>query len=176
MLSLEMFFDKTQKVFKSSYALTQAMETAEEQNKQIVCQYFEVSNRHDTEGMGKLVSSTNHSFHFPGMPTMDWNGHKQLFTAFISAFPDLHRNIVDMVAEGEDKVAVRFNVTGTHKGELQGIPVTGKKVSFSGMDFLTIIDGKVAEEWVIVDMMGLMQQIGVIPANAHASTSSMARS
>jgi steroid delta-isomerase-like uncharacterized protein len=152
------------------------MGTAEEQNKQIVRQYFEVSNGHDIERMGQLVSRTNHSFHFPGMAPMDWNGHKQLFTAFVSAFPDLHRNIEDMVAEGEDKVAVRFNVTGTHKGELQGIPATGKEVSFSGMDFLTIIDGKVSEEWITVDMMGLMQQIGAVPANAHASTSSMARS
>jgi predicted ester cyclase len=67
-----------------------------------------------------------------------------------------------MVAEG-DKVAVRLNVTGTHKGELQGIPPTGKKVSFSAMDFITLIDGKVAEEWMNADTMGLMQQIGAVP-------------
>jgi predicted ester cyclase len=64
----------------------------------------------------------------------------------------------DIVAEG-DKVAVRYNIIGTHKGELQSIPSTGKKVSFSAMDFITLIDGKVAEEWEIADTMGLMQQI-----------------
>ncbi len=126
--------------------------------------------------MGQFVSSTNHSFYFLGMPPTDWNGHKQLFTAFTSAFPDLSSNIVDMVAEGKDKVAVRFNVTGTHRGEFQGIPPTGKKVSFSGMDFLTIIDGKVEEEWESVDMMELMQQIGAIPGESHATGTSTARS
>jgi predicted ester cyclase len=93
------------------------MASAEEQkNKLVVGQYFEALDRQDTERMGQLVSSTNYSFHFPGMPSMDWNIHKQFFAAFASAFPDFHHNIVDMVAEG-DKVTVRINVTGTHKGE-----------------------------------------------------------
>jgi predicted ester cyclase len=52
-----------------------------------------------------------------------------------------------------------------------GIPPSGKKVSFVGVDFLTIIDGKITEEWVSLDTMGLMQQIGAIPADAHASSS-----
>ena len=140
------------------------MENQEPQkNKQVVRQSFEAFDRHDTERIRQLVSSTNYSFHFSGMPSMDWNGHKQLIVAFISAFPDLHHDIVDMVAEGEDKVAVRLHVTGTHKGEFQGVPQSGKKVSFGGMFFFTIIDGKITEIWVSLDMMGLMQQIGAIP-------------
>jgi steroid delta-isomerase-like uncharacterized protein len=142
----------------------------EQKNKQVVRQFFEAADRQDIEGMGQLVSSTNYSFHFPGMPPMDWNTHKQFFTAFTSSFPDLRHEIVDLVAEG-DKVAVRFNVTGTHKGELQGIPPTGKKVSFSAMDFITLTDNKISEDWLSADMMGLMQQIGAIPADAHASSS-----
>jgi steroid delta-isomerase-like uncharacterized protein len=142
----------------------------QQKNKQVVRQFFEAADRQDIEGMGQLVSSTNYLFHFPGMPPMNWNTHKQFFTAFTSSFPDLHHEIVDLVAEG-DKVAVRFNVTGTHKGELQGIPPTGKKVSFIAMDFITLIDNKIAEDWLSVDMMGLMQQIGAIPADAHAGSS-----
>jgi steroid delta-isomerase-like uncharacterized protein len=148
-------------------------------NKQVVRQYFEASERQGIEGMEQFVSSANYSLHFAGMPSppMDWNGHKQLFNVLASAFPDFRHNIEDMVAEGEEKVAVRFNIIATHKGEFQGIPPTGKKVSMSVMEFMTIIDGKITEEWVSLDMMGLMQQIGAIPANAHASTgSSMARS
>ena len=72
-----------------------------------------------------------------------------------SSFPDLHHEIVDLVAEG-DKVVVRFNVTDTHKGELQGIPATGKKISFGAMDFITLMDGKIIEGWLSVDMMELM--------------------
>jgi steroid delta-isomerase-like uncharacterized protein len=148
----------------------------QQKNKQLVRQYFEVSNTHDTERMGQFVSSTNHSFHLLGMPATDWNGHKQLFTAFTSAFPDLSSKIVDMVAEGKDKVAVRFIVTGTHKGEFQGIPPTGKQISFIGMDFLTIIDGKVEEEWESLDVMGLMQQIGAGPGESNSTGTSTARS
>src|SRR3712207_3842257 len=125
--------------------------------------------------MDQLVSSTNYALHFSGMPPADWNGTKQFSAAFYSAFPDLRHEIVDMVAEG-DKVAVRLNVTGTHKGELQGIPPTNKKVTFDAMDFITLVDGKVAEEWLTADIMGLMQQIGAIPGKSHTSSTSTARS
>jgi steroid delta-isomerase-like uncharacterized protein len=142
----------------------------EEQNKHVVHQFFEALDRQDTERMDQLVSSTNYSLHFSGMPPMDWNANKKEFLAPLTkAFPDLRRNIVDMVAEG-DKVAVSINVTGTYKGEFQGIPATGKQVSFTAMDILTIIDGKVAEEWATADMMGLMQQIGAIPARSVSSS------
>jgi steroid delta-isomerase-like uncharacterized protein len=141
----------------------------QEQNKQLVRQFFEASDQQDAEMMDQLVSSTNYSLHFSGMPPMDWNTNKEQFLApFNKAFPDLRRNIVDMVAEG-DKVAVSINVTGTYKGEFQGIPATGKQVSFTAMDILTIIDGKITEEWATADMMGLMQQIGAIPARSAGS-------
>jgi steroid delta-isomerase-like uncharacterized protein len=144
--------------------------TAEEQNKQLVRQFFEAFDRHVPERMDQLVSSTNYSFHFSGMPPMDWNGHKQFIVAVTNAFPDVHHDIVDMVAEGEDKVAVRFDATGTHKGEFQSIPPTSKKVSFGGMNFFTIINGKITEIWGSEDVMGLMQQIGAISA-PHGSSS-----
>ena len=144
----------------------------QEQNKQLVSQFFETLDRQDTEMMDQLVSSTNYFLHFSGMPPMDWNENKKEFLApFTKAFPDLRRNIVDMVAEG-DKVAVSINVTGTYKGEFQGIPPTGKQVSFTAMDVLTIIDGKITEEWATADMMGLMQQIGAIPARSATSSNS----
>ena len=144
----------------------------QEQNKQLVRQFFEALDLHDTERMDQLVSSSNYSLHFSGMPPMDWNTNKEQFLApFNKAFPDLRRNIVDMVAEG-DKVAVSINVTGTYKGEFQGIPATGKQVSFTAMDILTIIDGKITEEWATADMMGLMQQIGEILVRYASSNSS----
>jgi predicted ester cyclase len=86
---------------------------------------------------------------------------------------DLHHDILDIVAEeGEDKVAVRYNIIRTHKGELQGIPRTGKEVSFGAMDFITLIDAKVAEEWEIADTIGLMQEIGAISSSAPPSADS----
>ena len=145
----------------------------QEQNKHLVRQFFEALDKHDTEKMDQLVSCTNYSLHFSGMPPLDWNANKREFLdPFNKAFPDLTRNIVDIVAEG-DKVAVSVNVTGTYKGEFQGIPATGKQVSFTAMDILTIIEGKIAEEWATADMMGLMQQIGAIPPRLAASTGSI---
>jgi steroid delta-isomerase-like uncharacterized protein len=141
-------------------------------NKQVIRQYFEAYDRQDTQRIGQLVSSSNYTFHLSGMPSpMDWNVTKQFYAATWSAFPDLHHDILDMVAEG-NKIAVRYNIIGTHKGELQGIPPTGKEVSFGAMDFITLIESKVAEEWEIADTMGLMQQIGAIPSSAPPSATS----
>jgi steroid delta-isomerase-like uncharacterized protein len=152
------------------------MGLAEEQNKQVVRQYIEAFNRQDTERLGQLVSSTNQSFEFSGMHTsMDWNRTQQFFAIFWTAFPDLSAKIEDIVAEG-DKVAIRVLNTGTHKGDFQGIPPTGKRVSFEGRDFMALRDGKIVEQQAGVDMMELMQQIGAIPAETHASASSTTRS
>jgi steroid delta-isomerase-like uncharacterized protein len=155
-------------------------EEEEEQNKQLVRQFFELLDRHDADRIGELlVSSTNYSFHIGGMSSpLDWNEHKRLLAGVTNAFPDLHHEIVDMVAEG-DKVAVHLNVTGTHKGEFQGIPPTGKKLSLDEMGFITIIDGKITEGWISADTMRLMQQIGALPpppsSGNTSSSSSTAR-
>ena len=97
---------------------------------------------------------------------MDWNSHKQFSVGLCMAFPDLHFKIEDIVAEG-DKVAYRLTVSGTHKGEFQGIPPTDKKVSFTSTGISNIADGKVAEDWVDADTMGLMQQIRAIPVGTR---------
>ena len=145
-------------------------------NKQVVRQFFELLDRQDTERMEQLLlSSTQYSFHPSGMPDMDWNAHKQLLAAITRAFPDLHHDVKDIVAEG-DKVAVRLNVTGTHKSEFRGIPSSGRKLSLDEMAFLTIIDGRITEGWITSDTMSFMQQIGAIPTDAHATSSTASRS
>jgi steroid delta-isomerase-like uncharacterized protein len=144
----------------------------EETNKQLVRQFFELLDRHNTDRIGQLlVSSTNYTFHVGGNAPVDWNEHKRLLAGVTNAFPDFHHEIEDMVAE-RDKVAVRLNVTGTHKGEFQGIPPTGKKLSLDEMGFITIIDGKITEGWISADTMRLMQQIGALPPPSPANTSS----
>ncbi len=146
----------------------------EEQNKQLVRHFFELLNRHDTDRIGQLLllSSTNYSFHIGGMSSsVDWNEHKRLLSRVNNAFPDLHHEIEDIVAE-RDKVAVRLNVTGTHKGEFQGILPTGKKLSLDEMGFITIVDGKITEWWISADKMRLMQQLGALPKPSSFANSS----
>ena len=127
----------------------------EEQNKQVVRQVFEFYNQQDMEKAEKL-SSSKHIFHFPGAPPMDWNSHKQFVIGLSKAFPDLHFRIEDIVTE-DDKVAYRLTVSGTHKGEFQDTRPMNKKVSFTLTEISNIVDGKVAEDSVDADTMGLMQ-------------------
>ena len=151
--------------------MASAPQKQQEENKQVIRQFFELLDRHDTERMGQLlIASTNYSFHPSGLPSMDWNAHKQLLAIVIRAFPDLCHNIIDLVAEG-NKVAVRMNVTGTHKGEFQGIPPSGRSVSLDEMAFVTIMDGKITEGRIISDTMSFMQQIGAVPTDAYADNS-----
>jgi predicted ester cyclase len=102
----------------------------------------------------------------PGIPR-DRDGVKQLTTMLRSAFPDFKATIDDIVAEG-DRVVIRQTWSGSHKGEFMGIPPTGRRVSFGVIDILRIVDGKCVEHWGQMDSMGLMQQIGAIPAPLEA--------
>ena len=98
----------------------------------------------------------------PGIPN-NREGVKVLATMLRSAFPDLKATIEDTIAEG-DKVVIRMTWSGTHKGEFMGIPATGKRVSIGVIDVIRIDGGKFVEHWGQMDSMGMMQQIGAIPA------------
>ena len=100
----------------------------EEQNKHIVRQVFEFYNQQDIEKVEELFSP-KHIFHFPGVPPMDWNSHKQFIVGLSKAFPDLHFKVEDILAEG-DKVAYRLTVTGTHKESFKAYRrLTGESLS-----------------------------------------------
>jgi steroid delta-isomerase-like uncharacterized protein len=90
-------------------------------------------------------------------------GIKVFFTMFRGAFPDLNATIDEVIAEG-DKVVARSTWSGTHQGEFMGIPATGKRVSFGVIDIMRFADGVVVEHWGQMDSLGMMQQLGVVPA------------
>jgi predicted ester cyclase len=98
---------------------------------------------------------------FPGIePTKA--GLRQFVLTFREAFPDLKSEVIAMVVEG-DEVWVHSAFTGTHKGELMGIPPTGKKVTVAVMDRVRTRDGKAVEHWGLSDDVGMMTQLGVMP-------------
>jgi steroid delta-isomerase-like uncharacterized protein len=74
-----------------------------------------------------------------------------------------HYTIEEIVAEGET-VAVRWTSTGIHRGEILGIPATGRTFSIAGVDFHLMRDGLMAEHWHVVDQLGFLQQLGIVPA------------
>lgn len=90
-------------------------------------------------------------------------GHRGIVDIFHAAFPDVRWTIDDMVAEG-DRVAMRLTMTGTHRGDFFGISPTGKRVEVGGTHIVRIEDGRVAEHWGHNDDLGLMRQLGAIPA------------
>jgi steroid delta-isomerase-like uncharacterized protein len=97
----------------------------------------------------------------PELPTGP-EGAKQLVTVYRNAFPDLRFTIDEQIAEG-DKVVTRWTADGIHKGELLGMPATGKSSTVSGIVVDRFANGKIAESWSIFDQFGMMQQLGVIP-------------
>ncbi len=102
------------------------------------------------------------------------DGFKQYVTPLRTAFPDLHLTIEDQIAEG-DKVANRFTMHGTQKGELHlgpssTVPPTGKEVTITGIVINRLDGGKIAETWVNVDQLGLLQQLGLFPPPARATS------
>ena len=88
---------------------------------------------------------------------------RQFVSGNRTAFPDLRITIEDQVAEG-DKVVTRWSSRGTHKGDLMGIAPTGKQTRVTGISIDRYSGGKVVEDYTDWDALGLMQQLGVIPA------------
>jgi len=103
----------------------------------------------------------------PGLPG-GIAGQKQLIGMYLTAFPDLHLAVEEMIAEG-DKVVSRWSGSGTHQGKFMGIPPTGKQVTATGMEIIRIAGRKFVEHWMELDALGLLQQLGVVPAPGQTS-------
>ena len=134
-----------------------------EDNKALVRRFFEeVLNQRNMALIDETVSLA-YIEHTPSGPVYGLEGFKQFVNMYFSAFPDVHYTIEDMVAEG-DKVVTRWTGRGTHQGPLMGIPPTGKQATVTGIAIDRFEGGKFVESWLEFDALGMMQQLGVIPA------------
>ena len=97
-------------------------------------------------------------------------GHNAIVQLFRTVFPDLMWHIDDLIAEG-DKVVARTTMRGTHLGSFFGIPPSGKPVEMTGVHILRIADGRIIEHWGNNDDLGLMRQLGAVPAPVDAAVS-----
>jgi predicted ester cyclase len=84
---------------------------------------------------------------------------------FLTAFPDIHVAVEDIIAEG-DKTVARITMSGTHQGAFLGIPPTRKRFSITLIEINRFEDGKSVEHWAETNLLGLLQQLWVIPALA----------
>ncbi len=105
--------------------------------------------------------------HQPGMPPMDWTALQQFGQAFYAAFPDLQHHIEGQVAEG-DTVVNQLVVRGTHQGAFQGIPATGKAVTIAAISIQRFAAAHLVEQHLLIDSLGLLQQLGAVPAPEQA--------
>ena len=140
-----------------------------EANKAIIVQlYEEVFNKGNLDLVDKLVApnAVNHDPAAPPNIPGGALGVKAVVTMLRNAFPDDHHMIEDLIAEG-DKVVVRLTHTGTHQGAFLGLAPTGKQVTNTSIYIFRFADGQLVEAWSNRDDLGLLQQLGAIPASAH---------
>ena len=141
-------------------------------NKELVRKWVdEVLNKRDVSEQSPAYQlvATDFVGHFPGQPPIEGlEAFRQFGSLYFSAFPDLQITPEDLTAEG-DKVTMRYGWRGTHKGELMGIPATGKQVTTWGISILRVVNGKIAEQWDSFDNLGMLQQLGVSPVPGQAS-------
>lgn len=141
-----------------------------EQNKAAARRFFELWEAGDTDRFDEVVAADAVD-HDPQRPFPDDRGAeaaRKTAEMFLAAFPDTAYTIEQQVAEG-DLVVTRWSARGTHEGELMGIPPTQKSVEVSGIAIDRFSDGKIVESWGNWDTIGLMQQLGAIPAPAQSA-------
>jgi steroid delta-isomerase-like uncharacterized protein len=135
-----------------------------EANKALVRRWYdEVWNHQHLNLLDELYAPTWVG-HFPqGLELRGPADHKRFGAVFTVAFPDA-RYAVEAVLAEEDLVASRYAVRATHRGELRGIPPTGKAVFSTGINIHRVAAGQIVEQWSQYDMLGLLQQVGAVPA------------
>ena len=132
-------------------------------SREIVRQFIEeVLNQGNIEASGKFFHENMvEQVPLPGQgPGLD--GLKTILRGLRAAFPDMHWKVEEQIAESE-KVMTRFEWTGTHRGPFLGVPATGRPVKVWGMVVDRVEAGKIADTRIIMDTMGLMMQLGVVP-------------
>jgi steroid delta-isomerase-like uncharacterized protein len=131
-----------------------------EENKRIVREFIEAAfNKHQPDKAGEYMT-----------PDIKWHGGTLgtvegrdnfvgLIGAIVAALPDLRNVELDIIAE-RDIVSVRAVVDGTHRGDLLGIPASGKHVKWDAIDNYRVLDGKIAEEWAADDLLAFVYGVG----------------
>jgi steroid delta-isomerase-like uncharacterized protein len=137
-----------------------AQAAVEEQNKDIVKRYWNGKwNERRPEVLDELQTS-DVVYHGTSMQMNNLEEYKQVYSSFLSAFHDTKITIDEIIAEG-DKVMTRVTLSGIHKGELEGMPATGNSATISTFTVFRLVDGKIVEEWEIIDELAMMMAIGM---------------
>ena len=136
-----------------------------ENNKALVRRFYdEAWNKHNPAVVDEIYAAdwVDTSPPIPGIPqTRD--GLKQFMGEYLRAYPDARITIEDQLVEG-DRVVTRWTGRGTQTGELMDLAPTGKKVAVAGVQIDRLTGGKIVESWTLFDQLGMLQQLGAVPA------------
>jgi len=140
--------------------------TTEKANITIVRKFFEVGPSKGDLAAADAILHPEFALHTPlPTPGPGIEAMNNVITTCRAAFHGLHVTIDDIMADG-DKVTARFTALGVHKGEFMGLPPTGKAITLTGIEIFCMKEGKIAELWGEANLMGLMQQLGILPGPA----------
>lgn len=131
-----------------------------EENKRIVTTVFPAAWNHGDFGPAEKYVDPDIVDHFDNSQGIE--AFKEVINGFRSAFPDVQVTFHREIAEG-DLVAHQWRMAATHEGEFQGIPPTGKPLTWTGITIVRIAGDKIVERWANVDVLGILQQLGVVP-------------
>src|SRR5919206_4781977 len=145
--------------------LSTTTEADTEANKELVQTFIqELFTKGDLDAVDRYLAPdfVNHDPPFPGAPEGP-EGMREAAALYRRALPDWHSDLHQLVAE-DDIVVERFTASGTHQGDLMGVPGTGATIALRGINIFRVSDGKIVERWGQLDQLGLLHQLGLTPA------------
>ena len=138
------------------------------EHKALVRRWWDGLNQGNADELIDEIYAPEYVLHDPSLPepVRGLAGVHEFIASVTESFPDAQTTIEDLVAEG-DRVVQRVTFRGTHQGEFMGVPASGTEVSVWVVVISRIANGKIAEEWQLVDGLSLMQQLGLVPTGAE---------
>jgi predicted ester cyclase len=138
--------------------------STEENKKKVRAAFEEFINEGNLTNADEYIATEYTGYFTGGFPPIQGiEAFQQFLSQWISAFSDLKVTVEDIIAEG-DKVALRTIFRGTHTGELNGIPPTGRRVEITALNIFHMVNDKAVEQRAVSDDLGMLQQLGLVPA------------
>ena len=130
----------------------------------VVRRFYEEMNNDRKNEIAEELFSSDHEMHDPQVPGGPGPAGMAAAISVYQNGVDGHWTVEEMFSAG-DRVVVRWTGTGTHVGEMNGIPPTGNKIRVDAISIHRLADGKIAETWQVWDTLGFLQQLGAVPAS-----------
>jgi predicted ester cyclase len=133
-----------------------------QQHAMLVRRMYAALDANDLSAVPELFDPTWRNYDPVMPPLAGLDGAHQLITILKSAFPDFRTTVDQVLVEG-DLVAARLTHTATHLGPFMGIPPTGRPATVTATGIFRVQDGRLAENRVVFDALGLLRQLGIVP-------------